>query len=152
MNAHKTSNNWLVCVVIMLLLIGCSSGKEIVRVKVAPETLQEFSLWGDQVVIFTSAGNPISSLSEISVSTGEVGMWVPNSDLVFKFVKTFSHELSFLKTFGKEFFGLQSISAVGEGTKLFCDHPELRLFITLPDYEQYILDTGCGIEVIFEEE
>jgi len=127
---------------ITLLLVGCGGRQENVTIKVSSETMQEISSWGNKIVVFTSAKNPISSLDEVSVSDGEVGMWGPNPNVVIKF----------LKTFGQDMFGLQMIGDVGEGTKLFCDNPELQLFITSPDYKSYILDTGCGIKVVFEEE
>ncbi len=142
MNAHKSFGYLVGFALIAFLLAGCSGRQETVTIKVSSETMQEISSWGDEIVVFTSAKSPISSLNEISVSDGEVGMWVQDPNLVIKFAKTF----------GQDMFGLQMIGAVGKGTKLFCDNPELRLFITLSDFEQYILDTGCGIKVIFEEE
>jgi hypothetical protein len=142
MNAHKRLGYLVGFVLSTLLLVGCDGKQESVTIKVGSETMQEVSSWGDEIVVFTSAKNPINSLGEISVSDGEAGMWGPNPNVVIKF----------LKTFGQDMFGLQMIGDVGEGTKLFCDNPELRLFITSADFEKYILDTGCGIKVIFEEE
>jgi hypothetical protein len=142
MNVHKMSGYLVGFAMITLLLVGCGGGQESVTIKVGSETMQEISSWGDEIVVFTSAKNPISSLDGISVIDGEVGMWGPNPNTVIKF----------LKTFGQELFGLKMIGDVGEGTKLFCDNPGLRMFITSPDFEKYILDTGCGIKVAFEEE
>lgn len=142
MNAHKRLGSLAGIVLATLLLVGCSRGQEIVTIKVSSETMQEISSWGDNIVVLTSAKNPIGSLDEISVSNGEVGMWGPNLNTV----------TTFLKALGQDVFGLRMIGDVGEGTKLFCDNPELRLFITSPDFENYILDTGCGIKVVFEKE
>ncbi len=142
MNAHRKLGYLVGYVLITLLLVGCGGKQESVTIKASSETMQEISSWGDKYVIFTSAQNPISSLDEISVSDGEVGTWGPNPNIV----------KSFLQTFGQDIFGLQMIGDVGEGTKLFCDNPELRLFITSAEFEKYILDTGCGVKVIFEEE
>lgn len=142
MNAHKKLGYLIGFVFIMLLMVGCGGKQESVAIKASLDTIQEISSWGGKYVVFTSAQNPINSLDEISVSDGEVGTWGPNPNIV----------KSFLKTFGQDIFGLQMIGDVGQGTKIFCDNPELRLFIASADFEKYILDTGCGVKVTFEEE
>lgn len=141
MNTQSRFVRFAGLVMIAVLLVGCGGGKGTVTIKASAETMQQISSWGDNIVVFTSATNPISSLEEVSVSKGEVGMWGPNPNEV----------KNFLQTIGQDLIGLKMIGAVGEGTTLFCDNPELRLFITLPDFEKNILDTGCGIKVVFEE-
>lgn len=127
---------------IFTLLVGCGGKTESVIVKTSAETMQAVSTWQGEIIILTPADNPVGNLNELSVSGGEVGMWGPNPNEVKKF----------LGTFGQSLPGLQMIGDVGEGTRLFCDNPNLRLFITQPDYEKYILDTGCGVRVLLEEE
>jgi len=144
MNTRKTLTDTIGILLGMILLVGCGgSGQDkVVTIKVSSATMQEISTWDNNIVFFTSAKNPISSLSEVSVSEGEIGTWGVDINQVGRF----------LKTTGQDLIGLKMIGDVGEETKLFTDNPKLRLFITLDDFEKYILDTGGGVKVIFEEE
>jgi len=126
-------------VLLMLLLAACGSKNG--KVTVSREEWKEIQSFPKDVVFFTSASNPITSLK--GLENDEVAMWgmelLPNTQKLLALSGRTDTPI-----------GL-SVIGTGNDSAKFNKNLQLRLFVTYKSFAKDILDGG-GIQIEFVEE
>lgn len=117
-------------------------GEDFVTVKVSQKVMKELASWDKEIVFYTSARNPITSLN--GLLDNEIAMW--GSIGLVKYYQKLFHAVGEPKEREE---GYTRVSFIGDVANAFTKSQRRRLFITLGECED-IVKTGGGVRIHFE--